>query len=313
MAVAETARLIASLELKDLFTKSVDNATKSLGKLDKSIDGTQGRAYKAGQQIGTGIKRGLVIAVGAATGLTALFIKIAKEGQHAADVQAIFANAVARSGKITRENVAALNAQSLALSNLTGMDDEQIKSEQTRLIQMKLSSKQILTLLPLILDAAKSTGRDLDSVTLAVGRATQGSATSLGKLGIIIPKTAKKSKDAFGDVVKALQAFQGTNAALAGSIDVKLSVFRERLQDIREEAGIKLLPALTRIIDTVTALAANDNLGWHKQKNGKFVAEGEAKGVNIRIVLDSSRQQIVTAYPLNTPRNPCDRKASNDN
>jgi hypothetical protein len=252
MAISETARLIASLELKDLFTKSVDNATKSMGKLDKQITGTQGRAYKAGQQIGVGIKRGVILATSALTGLAGLLLLSAKEGQHAADVQVVYANAIARSGKITAAYVTQLNAQSLALSNLTGMDDEQIKSEQTRLIQMKLSGKQILTLLPLILDAAKSTGRDLDSVTLAVGRAAQGSATSLGRLGIIIPKTAKKSKDAFGDVVKALKAFQGTNAALSGSLEVKLKVFQERLQDIREEAGIKLLPALTRITDTVT-------------------------------------------------------------
>jgi hypothetical protein len=308
MAISETARLIASLELKDLFTKSVNDATKSLGKLDKSIDGTQGRAYKAGTQIGVGIKRGVLIAVGAASGLTALFVQIAREGQHAADVQSIYANAIAKSGKITADYVTKLNAQSLALSNLTGMDDEQIKSEQTRLIQMKLSGAQILTLLPLILDAAKSTGRDLDSVTLAVGRAVQGSATSLGRLGIIVQKGGKsaalaaleqkkalvgveiaqakangtfekgtkktlegrkatldaaiaqqKYKDSlnktaggFDTVVNALKVFEGTNAALSGSIDVKLKTFGERLQDIREEAGQKLLPVLTRIIDSVT-------------------------------------------------------------
>jgi hypothetical protein len=308
MAISETARLIASLELKDLFTKQVDSATKSLGKLDKGLDSSQGRAYKAGQQIGTGIKRGVAIAIAAGAGLGALFVQIAKEGQHAADVQAIYANAIAKSGKITADYVQKLNAQSLALSNLTGMDDEQIKSEQTRLIQMKLSGSQILTLLPLILDAAKSTGRDLDSVTLAVGRAVQGSATSLGKLGIIVQKGGKsaalaaleqkkalvgveiaqakangtfekgtkktlegrkatldaaiaqqKYKDSlnktaggFDTVVKALKVFEGTNSALSGSIDVKLKTFGERLQDIREEAGQKLLPVLTRIIDSVT-------------------------------------------------------------
>lgn len=63
MAVSETARLLASLELKDLFTKQIDNATKSLGKLDTKLDQSQSRAYRAGQQIGTGIKRGLAIGI----------------------------------------------------------------------------------------------------------------------------------------------------------------------------------------------------------------------------------------------------------
>jgi hypothetical protein len=65
MAASETARLIASLELKDLFSKSVDSATKSLDKFDHKMDSTQSRAYKAGTQIGTGIKRGAALAIAA--------------------------------------------------------------------------------------------------------------------------------------------------------------------------------------------------------------------------------------------------------
>jgi hypothetical protein len=253
MAVAETARLIASLELKDLFTKSVDNATKSLNKLDKSIDSSQGRAYKAGQQIGVGIKRGLLIAVGAATGLTALFIKIAKEGQSAADVQAIFAKAIQNSGKVTTDNVAALKAQEDALLSLSGVDDELIKTEQTRLIQMGLTGAQVLKLTPAILDFAKATGTDLLTATKLAGKAAEGNVTALKRYGIEIDK-AKAKTDPFGATLDALnKKFGGTTAALSGSIDTKLNVFKERLQNIREEAGIKLLPALTRIIDTVTA------------------------------------------------------------
>lgn len=65
------------------------------------------------------------------------------------------------------------------------------------------------------------------------------------------------------------------------------------------------------IIGTVTAAAANDNLPWRHQANGYDVADTVEKGVKIRIVVNRPRGEIITAYPLDTPRNPC--PAANDN
>lgn len=68
------------------------------------------------------------------------------------------------------------------------------------------------------------------------------------------------------------------------------------------------------IIHTVTVLAANDNLGWKKQKNGNHVAEADQDGLTIRIVVNREKGEIVTAYPLNVPRNACGKKQpANDN
>jgi hypothetical protein len=66
------------------------------------------------------------------------------------------------------------------------------------------------------------------------------------------------------------------------------------------------------IIAAVSQAAANDNLSWERQPNRNFVAETDVRGVKIRIVTDSARREIITAYPLNTKRNPCPRPA-NDN
>lgn len=58
---------------------------------------------------------------------------------------------------------------------------------------------------------------------------------------------------------------------------------------------------------------ANDNLDWKQQQNGKYVAETMDGSIRIRIVLDSSRNEVVTAYPVNVPRNPCGNRPANDN
>lgn len=59
------------------------------------------------------------------------------------------------------------------------------------------------------------------------------------------------------------------------------------------------------ILDNVRKVAANDNLKWKKQKNGYYVATDKIEGVKIRVVLDKERDDVVTAYPLNTKSNAC--------
>lgn len=60
-----------------------------------------------------------------------------------------------------------------------------------------------------------------------------------------------------------------------------------------------------KIIQTVKAQAANDNLNWRTGKNGYQTANSTVEGTRIRIVLNEDRTRIITAYPLNGPRNAC--------
>jgi hypothetical protein len=67
-----------------------------------------------------------------------------------------------------------------------------------------------------------------------------------------------------------------------------------------------------KIIAVVTKEAANDNLDWRRGRNGNEVAEVMKDGIKIRIVVNGRHDQIITAYPLNTPRIACPA-AANDN
>jgi hypothetical protein len=68
------------------------------------------------------------------------------------------------------------------------------------------------------------------------------------------------------------------------------------------------------IIANVELIASNDNLPWRKQKNGYYTAEETVEGVRVRVILNGRRNDVVTAYPVNTGRNPCPRRApANDN
>lgn len=247
MAFAETANLAVHLTLGGNFSSQLAKTRQGL----RDFDRDSSRAYKAGAQIGTGIKRGAILAVAGIGALVGALAIAVKEGQDAANVQKVYARAIQNSGKVSADYVKILNAQQKALMNLGGVDDELIKAEQTRLIQMGLSGKATAALTPLILDASKATGRDLLTVTIAAGKAANGNATALQRLGIVVDKTRFKI-DPLAETIRVLnQRFGGTTKALSGSFDVRLAALRENLKNIREEAGMKLLPSLTRIVDVV--------------------------------------------------------------
>lgn len=68
------------------------------------------------------------------------------------------------------------------------------------------------------------------------------------------------------------------------------------------------------IITHVQSIAANDNLDWEKQDNGYYTAIKTVENVRVRVVLNRDKDDVVTAYPLNTGRNPCPpRTPANDN
>jgi len=246
--IAETARLIASLELKDKLGPGITSASRSLGKLETRFSRIGGIASKGMATAARNIGRIGLAAAGAIAGLVALSVK---EGQEAARVQLVYAKAIENSGKVSVTDVGLLNEQQLALMNLAGIDDELIKAEQTKLIQMGLTGKQVADLTPLILDMSKATGKDLLTSTLAVGKAAKGTATGLQRFGVFVDK-AKFKVDPFAATMEALnEKFAGTTKALSGTLEARLGALREGLANIREEAGITLLPALTHIVDVV--------------------------------------------------------------
>jgi hypothetical protein len=272
VALGETAVLVAELQLVDKFSGTAKKALAGLNKIDTAAARTGKGFYTLGAGIGTAIRRGTVLAIGALATLSALVAKSVREGQEVQKVNLLFANAVKSSGQVTSDQTAKLVKQQDALLRLTGQDDELITTIQTRLIQMRATGKQTLALTPLIVAASRATGKDVGTITLAVGKALQGSQTSLTRLGIIMPKITAEQKKAItgnkklsdGQKAAALAAlsyemalaelqkrFGKVNAAMAGTLETRLAVLKERLASIREDFGLKLLPVLTRIADVV--------------------------------------------------------------
>ena len=249
-----------------------DMASKTIGQVAGSVKKLGNTGAIVSRGMGTLANNVLRLGIGAGSALAGFVALTIKEGQEVAKVDKLFANAVHSSGKISSAQSAALVAQQSTLLKLTGRDDELVATIQTRLIQMKASAAQTLALTPLIIAAASATGKSEETVQMAVGKALQGSVTSLTRIGVIIPKiSAEQTKAITGNkklsesqkkaalaalnysaILSELQKrFGAVNQSLSGTLEVRLNVLRETMASIREDMGIKLLPVITKIVDVV--------------------------------------------------------------
>jgi hypothetical protein len=260
VAFAEQAELAARLSLKDDFSSKLGSAEKGLNKFSSSTDRATTHSQRLGK-IGGGVMKAGLLGVGAAaaiavTGITAGVFAIkrwADEGADAAKQQLLLDRQIEKSGKVSKAQAAAINAQAGALLNLTGVDDDAIKGADAMLLRFGATGAQVTKLTPLILDLSKAQGISLEAATKAVGKALNGNAGALGKYGIVVDK-AKLKTDAFGTTQDALtKKVGGTAAAMGKTLPGQLDIMRERMANVREEAGQRLAPSLLRLVTVVAS------------------------------------------------------------
>ncbi|MES2155936.1 MAG: hypothetical protein V4510_12450, partial [bacterium] len=135
MALADTAKLLASLTLKDGFTGPLKSMDKSLSKFDTHISKTQRRGFKAGQQIGSGIKAGAVIA---AAGIGILATQVVAGLNQLSQLEDATAqtNAVIKStGGVAKTTAADVRNLAEKYENLNAtIDDKVIQSAENMLL-----------------------------------------------------------------------------------------------------------------------------------------------------------------------------------
>ena len=128
----------------------------------------------------------------------------------------------------------------------TGTSDTELRDSLATLIRVTGDFRKSQDLLTISQDIAAATGKDLASVSLAVAKASMGQFTALGKLGIPLDESTKKSKD-FGKVLETLQdQFGGAADAAANTFAGKLKIIRGQFGEIVETIGAALLPYLDK-------------------------------------------------------------------
>jgi hypothetical protein len=212
--------------------KGSKQAQKDIAKLGKNIDKFSKKAIKS---------FGLAAAASAA-----FAVKIGKDSVKAAIEDSKSANTLAK----TLQNVTGATTQGIAAVEeyikkqqmAANVADDELRKSLGLLVTATGSATSAMDLQNTALDVAAGTGRDLQTVTLALVRAQQGNLGALKRLGVPLDDSIVKNKD-FAAAVTVLNKAYAGQAKLLGDTDPlkKLSL---AYGEVLETLGYALLPVV---------------------------------------------------------------------
>ena len=291
MAVAETARLIVDLSLKGNFNRQIGTTGRALGKFEAQLDRTESRAFRAGQQIGTGIQRSATLAaagIGILAGnvLIGLDSLVKLEKQQAQTEAAI--KSTGGAAGITAKQIRDM-AEEFESMNATVGDEVIQEAENLLLTFTNVNKKAFKPTLQAALDINTRLGRGpegLSGTMRQLGKAlndpTKGLA-ALTRIGITFDaKTTKRIKtlqsqgklfEAQGVILKELdKRFGGSFLAEGGTTGGKVAKFRDSIEDLQRTLAAGMLPVVSNLADALSDLFRDPAIQKGVQQFGKDLA-----------------------------------------
>lgn len=133
------------------------------------------------------------------------------------------------------------------LSRMNGIADDKLRPAFQQLALVTEDVTQSQKLLALAMDISAGTGRDLESVTMALAKAAGGQTTALGRLGVGLDSTLLKSKDMDAITAELSRKFGGQAAAAADTYGGKMARLSVAADEAKEAIGYALLDSVDRL------------------------------------------------------------------
>ena len=231
--------------LKLSILADVDDLKKKLGEADKAVETNSSRIADFGKKAAAAFAVAAAAAVAYAGKLAIDGVKSAIEDEQA---QLRLANALRQATGATDAQIKATEDMILKTSLATGVADDKLRPALQRLAVSTKSTEEAQKLLTLALDISAASGKDLETVTNALGRAQDGNVTSLGRLGLGLSK-AELSTLTFTEVQQKLADLYGGAAATnAETFQGKIDRLKVGFDEAKESLGTALLPAVEQFI-----------------------------------------------------------------
>lgn len=230
--LADTKNFIDGLDKADKETKTFSN------KLDDALQ--KGAAA--------------FLAVGAAAGAMAIKIGIDAVQAAIADqkAQTTLAKTLENTTKATKDQIKSVEDYIDKTARATGVTDDELRPSLDRLVRSTKDITKAQALQNLALDIAAGTGKDLGTVTEALGKAYDGNLGALKRIGVPLDENIIKTKD-FDAATKALSdTFAGQADAAAETFEGRMKRIRIAIDEAKEQLGTALLPLLERFADFAT-------------------------------------------------------------
>jgi hypothetical protein len=240
--------MAGSRTLKLSILGDVDNLNKSLKTAGKDVETFGDKMGKVGKMVGAAF-----VAAAAAAGAYA--IKIGVEGVKAAiedeKAQTQLALALENATGATKAQIAATEQSILQMSLATGVADDDLRPALGRLVRSTGDITKAQDLLSTALDISTATGKPLETVANALGKAYDGNTASLGKLGIGLSAAELKTMNFTQVQSKLSDLFGGAAARNADTYAGRIARMQVAFNEAKETIGFALLPILEKMINFI--------------------------------------------------------------
>jgi hypothetical protein len=305
VALAETADMLARLALKNDFSPVAKQIQRDTASMGKAIDQTASRSYRAGQQIGTGIKRGalllaggLTIAAGAGAALLKTSISAASDlSETVSKVGVVF-------GKSKDQVLAFGKAAAAGIGLSTQAADEAAATFGNLLVSMGLAQSKSATmsvaLVKLAGDLASFNNINPEDALIALRAGLVGESEPLRKLGVnlneqvlkaeavrlglvkltkgqkeytaVLPP-AIKAQAAYSLIFKQSKTAQGDFQRTQEGLANQTRILKANWENLKATVGTAALPSVAKVFQRINAEFAKPATIAAIQKLGEAFAD----------------------------------------
>jgi hypothetical protein len=237
-----------SRTLKLSILADVDDLKKKLGDADSAV------AQNSSKMSEFGKKAAAAFAIAAAAA-AAYAVKLGVDGVKAAiedeAAQLRLASALRAATGATDAQIRATEDYISKTSLATGVADDELRPALQRLALSTKDTGKAQELLALALDVSKGSGKDLETVANALGKAQDGNTTSLGRLGLGLSKAELATLSFEQLQTKLSDLFGGAAARNAQTFQGRIEVLKNGFNEAKEAVGTALLPIIEQLIEYV--------------------------------------------------------------
>jgi len=238
--------MAGSRTLKLSILADVADLKKNLDTGSKEVEGFGGKLEKFGKVAAAAFAAAAAAAAAYAVKLAVDGVKAAIEDEAA---QLRLANALKNVTGATQAQISAVEEQILKTSLATGVADDQLRPALQRLATATGSVTKSQDLLNLALDISAATGKSVETVSNALGKAYEGNTSSLSRLGVGLSTTEIRTLGLEGTVKQLAETFGGAATVQANTFEGQIQRLKVGFDEAKESVGAALLPTLQRLLD----------------------------------------------------------------
>jgi hypothetical protein len=213
----------------------------------KNINTAGGQSKTLGDQFEDFGKRAALAFAAAAAAIGAYAAAAIKNAAADEAAQRNLALTIENTTTATSKQIAGVEDYISKTSLAIGITDDQLRPAFGRLVRSTKDVEEAQRLLNLALDISSATGKPLETVANALGKAYDGNLTSLSKLGLGLDASILKSKD-FDLVFQSLTGtFGGFAENEAQSTEKAFARIKIASDEVQEQIGTALLPLIQEL------------------------------------------------------------------